>query len=86
MIQAMFDFKKALELEDKTSYLSNVLLYEFDCTKDRSRYHEVLYYSANKATGSIVDSWVAPEEWKKPKPETPVSSIRDYVCSKTRLE
>ena len=77
--QNMFDFKKPWEYNGN-EYRSSVLLFEFDCSEERARSLESIFYAENKGAGAIVDSWSSPYEWKVVFPETPLHSFMTYAC------
>jgi hypothetical protein len=77
--QNMFDMKKASEYNGN-EYHSSVLSYEFDCTKERARSLESIFYAEHNGAGAIVDSWSSPYEWKVVFPETPLHSFMTYAC------
>ena len=77
----MFDFKKASEYNGN-EYRSSVLLYEFDCAKERARSFESIFHAENKGAGAIVDSWSSPYEWGVVIPATPLEAFMNYACGK----
>ncbi len=77
--QNMFDFKNASEYLGN-AFRSSVVLYEFDCAKERARGLESIWYAEGKGAGAIVDSWSSPYTWNSVLSATPLDSFMKYAC------
>lgn len=71
------DMKK-LVVEGAKSYR---VQWEYDCKKERSRVLYLSGHSRHSATGEMLFSTQAPQEWEPSPPGTPDALIREIVCS-----
>jgi hypothetical protein len=81
MSRNMFDLKKASEYNGN-EYRSSLLIFEFDCAKERARTLESIFHAEGKGEGTIVDSWSVPYDWHPVLPSTPLEAFMNYACEK----
>jgi hypothetical protein len=80
-IWALFDFK-AVRGTSGSSYNSEKLLDEFDCTEEQYRILAFYRYSGPMGTGKVVYSDSYPGKWESVAPENVNQSLWVYACDK----
>ena len=80
-IWVLFDFK-AVQDTSGSSYISEKLLDEFDCTEEQFRILAFYSYSGPMGTREVVYSDSYPGKWGPVTPDSVVQSLWKFACDK----
>lgn len=78
----LVDFNSVQVKASGKRYLSERLLYEYDCKQEQARMLQFLSHSGNMAGGVMVDGDFHPGNWEPLPPGSVIAYVRKFACAK----
>jgi hypothetical protein len=78
----LVDFNAVQAKATGARYMSEKLLYEYDCKEERARMLSFLAHARNMGAGVMVEGDGRPQKWEPLRPGGAVDYLRKFACGK----